>query len=77
MLVTPSVDVLNAYADEVRFVQEQYHYLTGKRLDGLVYPEGRVKISVFSLLWLGRFIVALNVVSKSRLLWSGVISIVG
>lgn len=39
------VNELNAYADEVRFVQEQYHYLTGKRLDGLVYPEGRVKMS--------------------------------
>ena len=39
------MDVLNAYADEVRFVQEQYHYLTGKRLDGFPYPEGRVKMS--------------------------------
>lgn len=39
------VDHLNAYADEIRFIQEQYHYLTGKRLEGFAYPEGRVKMS--------------------------------
>ena len=39
------VNVLNAYGDELRFIQEQYHYLTGKRLEGFAYPEGRVKMS--------------------------------
>lgn len=39
------VNELNAYGDELRFIQEQYHYLTGKRLEGLAYPEGRVKMS--------------------------------
>ena len=39
------VNELNAYADELRFVQEQYHYRTGKWLEGLAYPERRVKMS--------------------------------
>jgi hypothetical protein len=39
------VNELNAHADEVRFIQEQYHHLTGKRLEGFAYPEGRVKMS--------------------------------
>ena len=39
------VNELNAYGDELRFIQEQYHYLTGKRLEGFAYPEGRVKMS--------------------------------
>ena len=39
------VDVLNAYGDELRFLQEQYHYCTGKWLGGFAYPKRRIKMS--------------------------------